>query len=459
MAVSKIPDRSKHATPNAAPELDQLPTKANRQTELPSRLQRGANDPERSLSTRQSAEVLEANEQLVLTTLRAQVAEEALRDAARHKDEFLAMLGHELRNPLVPIRNAAGVLQQIAGDDKRLMWVHDVLVRQIGHMTRLVDDLLDISLVARGKMQLRLEPVDVGSAIGRAVEATEALIKQKRHRLKLLLPRDPVWVEGDAIRLTQVFENLLTNAAKYTEDAGLISMTLEVAEPMVLIRVSDTGLGIPSEMQARIFELFIQDARSIDRSRGGLGIGLALVRHLVEMHHGAIEVHSEGAGKGSKFLIRLPLLPHAHVPRTTIGLEQPSGPGKVMIIDDDADAGESMAVLLELYGYDVERAFNLDSALRVAGTFRPQVVLMDIALPGADGYEVARRLRAMPEFESDTIFIGLTGFGLPEDHRRSEAAGFAHHLVKPVDPVELDAILKQALKARRKGDSVQRRPD
>ncbi|MBC7793763.1 MAG: response regulator [Clostridia bacterium] len=449
--MSEHPDRKTRVTTCAVTKASELSGDGSGGPELATPLQHSANP------TLPSTELLEANEQLVLATLRAQVAEEAMREAARHKDEFLAMLGHELRNPLVPIRNAAAVLQQLAGGDKRLTWVHDVLVRQVGHMTRLVDDLLDISLVARGKMQLRLEPVDVGSAIGRALEATQELIEKKRHRLKRLLPREPVWVEGDAIRLIQVFENLLTNAAKYTDDQGLISVTLEVAESVALIRVGDNGLGIAPEMQSRIFELFIQDARSLDRSQGGLGIGLALVRHLVDIHRGSIEVHSDGAGKGSEFLVRLPLLPVTGKPANTGGLKQEGGTGRVMIVDDDADAGESMAVLLNIYGYDVERAFNLESAMQVGSAFRPQVVLMDIALPGADGYEVARRLRAMPAIERDTIYIAVTGFGSPEDHRRSEQAGFAHHLVKPVDPVELDAILKQALKARRKGDSVQRR--
>lgn len=388
----------------------------------------------------------EANEQLVLATMRAQAAEDELREAARHKDEFLAMLGHELRNPLVPIRNAAEVLHRIAGEDQRVAWVYDVLVRQVGHITRLVDDLLDISLISRGAMQLHFEPVDVGAVIGRAVEAVEPLVKRKRHNFRCELPRRPAWVEGDAIRLTQVFENLLTNAAKYTQDGGEISLTLEIADRSAVIHVRDNGMGISAGMQSRIFELFVQDARASDRSEGGLGIGLALVRHLVELHHGSIEATSEGAGRGTEFLVRLPLLPEARLPVEEAIPASDSGTGRVMIVDDDLEGGESMAILLRLYGYDVQWATDLKSALQVGRAFRPQAVVMDISMPNADGYEVARRLSTIPEVGQKVTYIAVTGFGRPSDFRRSEQAGFAHHLVKPVNPKELDQLLKQALR-------------
>ena len=256
-------------------------------------------------------------------------------------------------------------------------------------------------------------------------------------------------MQGDAIRLVQVFENLLTNAAKYTDDDGNISIGLEIVSGMAEIRVRDSGLGILPSLQPRIFELFVQDARSLDRSEGGLGIGLALVRHLVNLHGGVVEAHSEGAGKGSEFVVRLPVLPEAAAPSPAFNPEPAGRTGRVMIVDDDPDAGETMAILLQLYGYEVERAIDLDSAMRVGRTFRPQVVLMDIAMPGADGYEVARRLSAMPEMGNETIYIGVTGFGQPEDFRRSEAAGFAQHLVKPLDPVELDGVLRRVLNAAR----------
>ena len=381
--------------------------------------------------------------------MRAQAAENELREAARHKDEFLAMLGHELRNPLVPIRNAAEVLVRIGGDDKRVAWVHDVLVRQVGHITRLVDDLLDISLISRGAMQLRLEPVNVGSAIGSALEAVEPIIERKHHRVSCELPLHPAWVEGDSIRLPQVFENLLTNAAKYTRDHGEISVSMEVVDQCAVIRVRDNGLGIAPGMQSRIFELFVQDARAADRSEGGLGIGLALVRHLVELHRGVIDASSEGEGRGTEFTVRLPLLPEPQRPAEEAVPLSEGVTGRVMIVDDDVEAAESMGILLGIYGYEVQRATDLQSALQVGRAFRPQAVLMDISMPGADGYEVARRLSAIPELGRDISYIAVTGFGQPNDFRRSEEAGFAHHLVKPVDPNELDHILRQTMAAHR----------
>ena len=399
-------------------------------------------------STEQAAALLEANQQLVLATMRAQAAEQELREAARHKDEFLAMLGHELRNPLVPIRNAAEVLKQIGGDDKRVAWVHDVLVRQVGHMTRLVDDLLDISLISRGALKLRLEPVDLERAIASALEAVEPIIKRKNHRVRCELPPHPTWVEGDPIRLTQVFENLLTNAAKYTHDHGEISVTMEVVDQCAVIRVRDNGLGIAPGMQSRIFELFVQDARAADRSEGGLGIGLALVRHLVNLHRGTIDALSKGEGQGTEFTVRLPLLREAPRPAQEAVPSSDGATGRVMIVDDDVEGGESMAVVLGIYGYEVQRATDLQSALQVARAFRPQAVLMDISMPGADGYEVARRLSAITEVGRDIRYIAVTGLGQPEDFRRSQEAGFAHHLVKPVDPNELDHILRQTMASR-----------
>jgi two-component system CheB/CheR fusion protein len=400
--------------------------------------------------TQESAALREANQQLVLATLRAQAAEAELREAARHKDEFLAMLGHELRNPLVPIRNAAEVLHRIAGDDPRVAWVHDMLVRQVGHITRLVDDLLDISLISRGALQLHLEPVDVGAVIGRAVDAVEPLIQRKRHHLRCDVALETAWVQGDAIRLTQVFENLLTNAAKYTPDTGEIAVTLTVADQQAVIRVRDNGLGIAPGMESRIFELFVQDARAADRSEGGLGIGLALVRHLIELHGGAIETSSQGAGQGTEFVIRLPLLAEAQLPARQAPLAiESSGTGRVMIVDDDVEGGESMAILLKLYGYDVDRATDLPSALQVGKAFQPQAVLMDISMPDADGYEVARQLGALPEVGGQVAYIAVTGFGQASDFKRSKDAGFFHHLVKPVDPDELDLILKSALLGHR----------
>lgn len=395
------------------------------------------------------AELLEANQQLVLATLRAQAAEEQLREEARYKDEFLAMLGHELRNPLVPIRNAAEVLQHVDSSDKRVAWVREVLVRQVGHITRLVDDLLDISLISRGAMQLRFEPVDLKLVIQRAIESVEPLVQRRHHRLRCALPSEPAWVDGDAIRLGQVFENLLTNAAKYTQDGGEISIGLVVDGDVAVVRLRDNGLGMSADILPRIFGLFVQDARAADRSQGGLGIGLALVRHLVELHRGTIDVSSAGVDQGSEFAVRLPLRSQAalSVPAASEPDRAASIWGRVLVVDDDVDAGDSMALLLEVYGYVVQRATDVHTALSLAPAFKPQVVLMDISMPEVDGYEVARRMRALPEVGSDVTYIAVTGFGQPGSFQRSVDAGFAHHMVKPVDPQELDRILRQALQA------------
>jgi two-component system, chemotaxis family, CheB/CheR fusion protein len=393
----------------------------------------------------QSEQLREANSQLVLAMLRAQTAEAALREVAQHKDEFIAMVGHELRNPLVPIRNAAEVLNRLAADNPRLTWVHGVLVRQVGHLARMIDDLLDISRITYGTMPIVAVPVDLCVTVRWAVEATEPLLTQRRHHLACRVAQDPLWVAGDAIRLVQVFENLLTNAAKYTQESGAIAVSVVVEEQTAVVRVSDNGIGILPSMLPRIFDLFVQDARSLDRSQGGLGIGLALVHHLVKLHGGTVEAHSAGVDQGSEFVVRLPLLTDVTLANTASALAPVSGTGRVLIVDDDPEAGETMAVLLQLDGYSVARAVDLDSALLVGATFLPQVVLMDIALPGADGYEVAERLRGLPGIGHETIFIALTGFGRPDDLRRSEEAGFAHHLVKPIEPVELEKLLAQAI--------------
>ena len=340
-----------------------------------------------------------------------------------------------------PFLNVAELLHRIAGGDRQLLWAHGILVRQVGHLTKLVDDLLDISLITRGALQLQLQPVDVGRVIANALEGAEPLIRRKRHLLSSQLPSRPVWVQGDAIRLTQVFENLLTNAAKYMDDGGEIALTLVVDDGMATTRVRDTGFGIAADMKTRMFELFVQDARSVDRSEGGLGIGLTLVRHLVELHGGTIEAVSDGPGRGTEFIVRIAEA-NAPAPVAIVDDERLEvGAGRVLVIDDDPDAGESIALLLELYGYETRRAFGIDSAR----AFRPQAVLSDIAMPVADGYEVARRLRLLPEMAECSIYLAMSGFAQPAPSPRTEAAGFAGYLVKPLDPAALHARLTQAL--------------
>jgi two-component system CheB/CheR fusion protein len=384
-----------------------------------------------------------------MTDVHAQIdALRALHAADRRKDEFLAMLGHELRNPLVPIRNAAEVLDRVAGDDSRLRWVRDTLVRQVEQVTRLVDDLLDISLVTRGAMRLDLAPVAMDRVIERAVEAATPLIQRKRHRFVCTLPDERLWVDGDAIRLAQVIENLLTNAAKYTDDGGDIAVSLRRSGDHAELCVCDNGLGIAPGMCDRIFDLFVQDERSVDRSQGGLGIGLALVRHLVELHHGTVDALSEGIGRGCEFVVRLPLLSEPLVeeapPSARKGQGEATG-GRILVVDDDADSAETTTMLLRFEGHEVEAASDLDGALQAAARLRPQVVLLDLALPHNDGYEVLRRLRQVPELPADAKFIAVSGFGRPEDFEQTARAGFERLMVKPVDPVELEQRLRSLL--------------
>ncbi len=377
-------------------------------------------------------------------------AEAALHQESERKDEFLAMLGHELRNPLVPIRNAAEVLGMVGGSEPRIAWVRETLVRQVDHVTRLVDDLLDISRVTRGSMSLNLVPLALGAVIRRAVESVEPLFERKRHVFELDLPPDEIWVEGDAIRLAQVVENLLTNAAKYTDAGGRISLRLELQGAHALIHVRDNGIGISPRMQGRMFDLFVQDERSIDRSQGGLGIGLALVRYLVELHHGRIVAESAGSGEGSDFIVSLPVLRTAEaIGEAQRGLAPASGGqgGRVLLVDDDIDASESFAILLSLHGFEVQVANDAVNALRIAESFAPQVAILDLAMPQADGYELAQRLRALPAL-AGTRYVALSGFGGSANVERSRRAGFAHHFVKPADPAEMRAKLAELMAAK-----------
>ena len=373
-------------------------------------------------------------------------AEVELRDASQHKDEFLAMLGHELRNPLVPIRNAAEILGKVQSDDKRVRWVRETLVRQVDHVTRLVDDLLDISLMTRNAMRVNMEPVDLVSTINRAIESTAPLMNRKRHRFDLNFQADSAWIEGDPIRLTQIFENLIANAAKYTDDRGEIGVEMRIDGAQVVVEVRDNGLGIDPRLAGRIFDLFVQDHRSLDRSQGGMGIGLALVRHLAGLHGGSIEAFSEGLNRGSRFVVRLPLLAEVPGSEETFAIESGNeAVARILVVDDDVHGAESLVMLLEMAGHAVAFASNLKEALDQARRSSPQIVLLDIGMPDADGYQVAAQLRALAEMPVDARYVAVTGFGRPEDFTRSKDAGFFRHLVKPVDPAVLEAVLQEAL--------------
>jgi len=371
---------------------------------------------------------------------------EDLQEADRRKDEFLATLAHELRNPLAPIRNALQIIR-LAGDNAQAVELaKDVMDRQLRHMVRLVDDLLDVSRITRGKVELRKERVDLTKIIHSAVETSRPLIEASGHELTLQLAPEPIWLEADLTRLAQVLSNLLNNSARYTKPNGRILLTSERREGEALVRVCDNGLGIPEDMLPLVFEMFTQVDRPQERSQGGLGIGLSLVRGLVEMHGGKVEAYSDGPGRGSEFVVRLPLLteePERQEVQAPDGQTQKATAPharRILIVEDNRDGADSLALLLELMGNNVRTVYDGASALEAATEYRPDVVLLDIGLPGRDGYEVAREIRASPHLNG-VVLIAQTGWGQEEDYRRTTEAGFNHHLVKPVDPQKLKELL------------------
>jgi signal transduction histidine kinase/DNA-binding response OmpR family regulator len=366
-----------------------------------------------------------------------------IQEGDRRKNEFLAMLAHELRNPLAPIRNAVQLLRLLGQNDAQLIWARDVIERQVQHLVRLVDDLLDISRITSGKVQIRTEPVDVRVVTARAVETSRPLIDARKHELTVTVPHEPILAEADPTRLAQVVANLLNNAAKYTEEGGRIWLTLEQETGEVVVRVRDNGIGIPAEMLSSIFDLFTQADRSLDRSQGGLGIGLTLVRRLVEMHGGSVHASSAGPNQGSEFVVRLPALTGAALPTAPVEVSQNGAkavsPSRILIVDDNRDAAESLALLLQVTGFDVLQAHDGPAAVKAVEAFRPRMVLLDIGLPGMNGYDVARAIRDNHQTD-DILLVALTGYGQEEDRQRSRAAGFDCHLVKPVDPEALAGL-------------------
>ena len=368
-----------------------------------------------------------------------------LQEANRRKDEFLAMLAHELRNPLAPIQNAVVILKHIGVVDDSLRYAREIIDRQVHHLSRLVDDLLDVSRITLGKVKLQKQPVEIGSIIARAVEASRPIIDNRRHQLTLSLPPKGVRVDADATRLTQVVGNLLSNAAKYTDECGEIFLTTEQTSTHATIRVRDTGIGISAELIPRVFDLFIQGDRSMARSEGGLGIGLTLVRRLVEMHDGTVEVFSDGIGQGSEFVVRLPVLDDCQrngESETDSNWElQSSANRKVLVIEDNKDGADTLAMLLRMMGHEVQIAYSGLEGLRVAERFQPDVILLDIGLPGICGYDVAIKLRQHANFQH-TVFVAMTGYGQEEDRQRSLEAGFSHHFIKPLEPKILAQLLE-----------------
>jgi PAS domain S-box-containing protein len=367
-------------------------------------------------------------------------AEQALKDADRRKNEFLAMLAHELRNPLSAISNAVELSNRAAADSATAEWGRDVIKRQVGNLSHLVSDLMDVSRINQGKVRLRKGPVELGPIISRAVAMVRHHIDGRKHELQVSLPHEPVWLDADPTRLEQVFANLLNNAAKYTEPGGRIAVLAERREQEVVIAVKDTGVGISPEMLQKVFDLFTQVERSSDRSQGGLGIGLTVVRSLVEMHGGSVSASST-PGEGSVFAVRLPVIETPAAERPESAVDKPTtAPRRILIVDDNPDTAQSMAWLLKHAGHRVEVAHDGRSAIDAARDQRPDIMLLDIGLPGMDGYGVARRIR-QDEGCKDTVIIGMSGYSQEDDRRRSREAGFNHHLAKPVDYESLIALI------------------
>jgi PAS domain S-box-containing protein len=368
---------------------------------------------------------------------------EELAEADRRKDEFLAMLAHELRNPLAAISNAGLVLGERRSEDSRSAELLAVIGRQIRHLSRLVDDLLDVSRFTHGRIVLRKAPVELAPVVAGAVETARPLLEARGHALSVSLPDEPLWLEADATRIEQVLANLLNNAAKFTEPGGQVGLVLEREGDEVLLRVRDTGVGIPPDLLPRIFDLFVQGERSLDRAHGGLGIGLTLVRSLVGRHGGTVAAASEGPGRGSEITVRLPLLPDAvgQAPAAAaVPPEKRRETSRVLLVEDNEDAAAALAELLRIWGHRVAVVHDGPSALLAARAEQPDVVLLDIGLPGMDGYEVARAFRELPGLEEMTL-VALTGYGQESDRLRSSLAGIDHHLVKPVDPDQLRRLI------------------
>ena len=374
--------------------------------------------------------------------LASQQAQQELETAARRKDEFLAMLSHELRNPLAAIANALSVLELATPKDSRLARIHEAAARQARHMKRLLDDLLDVSRVTRDHIELERKPVKLQDIVYQALQGTAQLVGQRQHRLSVTVPDEPVLVDGDADRLVQVISNLVTNAAKYTEAGGNLDIDLTADSGEAVVRVRDDGIGIPADLLPAVFDLFVQARRDAGRSEGGLGIGLSLVKRLVEMHGGTVTASSGGPGQGSEFVVRLPRLADGTVPRAAATTAEPSASRRVLLVEDNDDVGNLLAEALRGIGHEVALARDGEAALAEVDRQPPEAILVDIGLPGIDGYELARRLRArlLPPAERP-LLVAVTGYGSERDRARALEAGFDYHLIKPVRLEQLTRLL------------------
>lgn len=395
------------------------------------------------ISARKHAEAVLRETQ---ASYRAAIEQQNVRliDRDRRKDEFLATLSHELRNPLAPIRTAAQILASQNLESQQIQWVQQVLTRQTQHLARLLDDLLDMSRITQGKLALRRQRVSLSTIADTAVEATRARIDAKKHTLVMNLPAELPELEGDPVRLAQILSNLLTNAAKFTDVGGRIEVTAAVEGSTLCLTVKDTGIGLSTDVTSSIFTMFTQIPGSSGRAEGGLGIGLALVKGLVELHGGSVEAHSDGIGHGSAFIVRLPLAAPVPTPITPDRdrLASKRSALKVLIADDNEDAAEALAMLMRLKGHEVRVARDGTEAVLIAHVFRPQLALLDLAMPTMSGYEAARLIR-QESWTSALTLVALSGWGQERDKERAIAAGFDHHLTKPIDYQQLEMLLSE----------------
>jgi CheY-like chemotaxis protein len=372
-------------------------------------------------------------------------AEEALRDADRRKDEFLAMLAHELRNPLTPIRSGLDILAAgtpLPSESVRLMQY------QVEHLVRLVDDLLDVSRIMRGKIELRKQPVEIRGIAKQAVEALQYVVNQRSHELVVQLPGEPLYLDADPIRILQIIENLINNACKYTDPGGRIVLAIERQDRDIVLSVADSGIGIEPELLPRVFDLFTQSPQSLDRSQGGLGIGLTLVKTLTQMHGGSVTASSDGKGKGSTFVVRLPIGEPQPAEGTPEAQPVVGSRRRILLVDDNIGAARMLSILLtRLHSHVVEVAHDGHTALDKVNEFRPDVILLDIGLPGLDGYQVGRQIRENAEFDH-VLLVALTGYGQAEDRRKSASIGFDAHIVKPPSMDDIHRILTHPKLAR-----------
>lgn len=399
---------------------------------------------------RQRDEINAAVTEVSRLFLESEQLSEALTDAGRRKDEFLATLAHELRNPLAPLRNGLELLRVAPPGSDIALNSREMMERQLEHLVRLVDDLLDISRITSGKIILQRKPIKLREIAQLAVETTRPLLDAAEHKLELHFPEEDIWVNADITRLAQALSNLLSNAAKYTPAGGRVSVSCRREDGLVVIDVTDTGFGIPTSMLAEVFVMFSQVNRTLDRAQGGLGIGLALVRRLVELHGGSVSAFSEGEGKGSTFTLRVPTIttpvPESVSPAPKITVDR-AGHLRILVVDDNVDAAESLALLLELEGHELRTAHSGEAALVVIKEFLPHTVILDIGLPDMSGLEVAKTVRADPNF-NNTMLVALTGWGSEQDKEQTKAAGFDSHLTKPVEIEKLDQLFAELTSSR-----------